>query len=95
MYPVTNGLSAFTDISTPILKQLFSIIRKIDDNTIKNFVYLLSYKNWENVFMEENVNVIYNNFINTYIRIFYASFPLVKITNSQNPKPWLTKGLKV
>ena len=38
--------------------------------------------------MEEDVNIIYNNFVNTYIRIFYASFPLVKIENSQNLKPW-------
>jgi len=68
VYPVTNGLSdhdaqimALTDISTSIPKQSFSLIRKIDDNTIKNFVYLLSYENWENVFMED-VNIIYNNF---------------------------------
>jgi len=58
-------------------------------------VYLLSYENWENVFMEEDVNIIYNNFVTTYIRIFYASFPLVKIKNSQNLKPWLTKGIKI
>ena len=68
MYPVINGFSdhdaqiiALTDISTSIPKQSFSLIRKIDDNTIKNFVYLLSYENWENVFMED-VNIIYNNF---------------------------------
>ena len=41
--------------------------------------------------MEEDVNIIYNNFVNTYIRIFYTSFPLVKIKNVQNSKPWLTK----
>jgi len=72
VYPVINGLSdhdaqiiALTDISTFIPKQSFSLIRKIDDNTLKNFVYLLSYENWKNVFMEEDVNIIYNNFVNT------------------------------
>ena len=82
MYPVINGLSdhdaqiiAVRDISTSIPKQSFSLIIKIDDDTIKNFVYLLSYENWENVFIEEDVNIIYNNFVNTYVRIFYASFP--------------------
>ena len=72
MYPVINGLSdhdaqiiAVRDISTSIPKQSFSLIIKIDDDTIKNFVYLLSYENWKNVFMEEDVNIIYNNFVNT------------------------------
>ena len=83
VYPIINGHSdhdaqiiAFTDTFTPISKQPFSLIRKVDNNTIGNFVHLLSYENWENVFSEENVNVLYNNFINTYLRIFYASFPL-------------------
>ena len=77
VYPFTNGLSdhdaqivTLTDISTPIPEQSSSLIRKVDNNTIRNFVYLLSYENWE------NVNIIYNNFVNTYLRILYASFPL-------------------
>ena len=102
VYPVINGLSdhdaqiiALTDISTSVPKQSISLIRKTDDNTIKSFVYLLSYENCENVFMEEDINIIYNNFVNTYVRIFYESFPLVKIKNSQTLKPWLTKGIKI
>jgi hypothetical protein len=90
VYLIINGLSdhdaqviAFTDNSTPVPKQSFPLIRKVDKNTIRNFVYLLSYENWENVFLEENVNifVIYNNFVNTYLRVFYASFPPVKLKN--------------
>jgi len=80
-----------TDISTPIPEQSFSLFRKVDDNTIRNFVYLLRYENWENVFLEENVNIIYNNFVNNYLRILYASFPFVRLKNLQNSKPWLTK----
>jgi hypothetical protein len=64
-------------------KQSFPLIRKVD-NTIRNFIYLLRYENWEKVFLEEDVNVIYNNFVNSYPRIFYASFPFVKLKNSQN-----------
>ena len=45
--------------------------------------------------MEEEVNIIYNNSVNTYIRIFCTSFPLVKIKNVQNSKPWLTKGIRI
>ena len=54
---------------------------------------MLSYDNWENVFLEENVNTIFNNFINTCI--FCASFPIVKLKNSDKPKPWLIKGIKI
>jgi hypothetical protein len=56
---------------------------------------LLTYEKWENVFLEENVNIIYNNFVNTYLRILYASFPFVRLKNLQNSKPWLTKGIKI
>jgi hypothetical protein len=74
---------AVTDISTPIPKQSFSLTRNVDDNAIRNFVYLLCYENWENVFLEEILNIIYNNFVNTYLRIFYARFPFVKLKTTK------------
>ena len=101
VYPFINGLSnhdaqiiAFTDIFISTTKQTFSSIRKIDSNTINTFVLQLSYENWENVFLEENVNVIFNNFLNTDLKIFYASFPFVKLKKSCKPRPWITKGVK-
>ena len=39
----------------------------------------LSYKNWDNVFnsaSDNDVNAIFNNFLNMHLRIFYCSFPL-------------------
>ena len=52
VYPFTNGLSdhdaqiiTLTGISTPIPEQSFSLIRKVDNNTIRNFIYLLNYEN--------------------------------------------------
>jgi hypothetical protein len=51
VYPVINGLFdhdaqiiALTNISTCIPKQSFSLIRKINDNTIRNFVHHLNYE---------------------------------------------------
>jgi len=102
VYPFTKGLSDYdaqiitlTDISTPIPEHSFSLIRKVYKNTMRSFVYLLSYENWENIFVEENVNIIYYNFENTYPRILYASFPFVRLRHLQNSKPWLTKGIKI
>jgi len=71
------------------------MIRKVDGNTIANFAYLLSYETWEDVFSETEVNTTYNNFLNTYLRIFYASFPMVKVKLSQSIKPWITKGINI
>ena len=67
----------------------------VDNNTVRHFVHLLSYENWKNVFLEENVNIIFNNFINTCLRLLHASFPFVRLRNLQNSKPWLTKGIKI
>jgi hypothetical protein len=39
---------------------------------------LLSYEAWENVFNNNNnndTNTIFNNFLNTVLKIFYASIP--------------------
>jgi hypothetical protein len=45
--------------------------------------------------MEKDVNLLFNNLLNTYLRIFYASFPNIKTKNASNPKPWLTTGIKI
>ena len=45
-------------------------------------------------FLENNVSVIFNNFLNSYLRIFNACFPTIKPHVSQKPKPWLTTGIR-
>jgi hypothetical protein len=40
-----------------------------------------------------DVNKIFNSFLNTYLRIFYASILLKKINNKINT-PWITTGIK-
>jgi len=35
----------------------------------------------------------FNSFLNTYLRIFYATFPLKKI-NNETKAPWITVGIK-
>ncbi len=56
---------------------------------------LLSYENWDSVFMNDNINIIYNNFLNSYLRIFYACFPIKKQLISVKPKPWITSGIRI
>jgi len=53
---------------------------------------LLSYENWDDVFIEKNVNILFNNFLTTFLKIFYSSFPIKKSHYSYSKKPWLTRG---
>jgi len=69
-------------------------IIKFNKFSISQFALNLSYENWDNIFIKQNVNIIFNNFLNTYLRIFISSFPLQKIYSTQNNKPWITTGIK-
>jgi hypothetical protein len=55
-----------------------------------DFDIKLSYELWEDIFAEKNVNTAFNNFLNTYLRIFYSSFPLKKVYFKSYNKAWLT-----
>ena len=102
VYPLINGLSDH-DAQVIKLSNLFNInpknhytfTRRIDSNSTWTFIDLLSYENWEEVFLEDNVNIIFNNFLNTYLRIFNASFPVVKSKESTKSNPWLTTGIRI
>jgi len=50
------------------------LIRNINRLTIVDFQIQFSYENWENVFSEKDVNSAFNNFLNTYLRLFNSSF---------------------
>jgi len=76
VHPLINGLSdhdgqiiTFSNIFYSVPRHIFSIARKINIHTIRNFTLLLSYENLEDVFLEKDVNIIFNNFLNTYLRI--------------------------
>jgi hypothetical protein len=77
---------------------LVRIGRYYDDSSIREFKLNLSYENWENVFNPEcdkDLNVIFNNFLNTYLMIFYSSFPSRKSLVKDTSKGWLTEGILI
>ena len=45
---------------------------------LAEFQKSLSYESWDQVFDGNDDNKIFNFFLNTYLRIFYATFPLKK-----------------
>ena len=58
-------------------------IRKFNKLSISQFAVNLSCKNWDNIFIEDNVNTVFNNFLNTYLRFFNSGFPLQKVHGIQ------------
>jgi len=67
--------------------------RNINKYTMTEFQNSVSYELWDQVFDGNDVNKIFNSFLNTYLRIFYATFPLKKI-NNETKAPWITIGIK-
>jgi hypothetical protein len=92
--PLINGVFDYdaqiitlSNIFISIPRHVFFYTKKTDNNSVTKFTFLLSFENWEDVFLEENVSIIFNNFLNTYLRIFCASFPITKSQNSYKSKP--------
>jgi hypothetical protein len=84
--PLINGLSdhdgqliILNNIKNKPYEHRSYFTRKINRYTIADFQIKLSYETWDSVFNGEDVTVIFNSFLNTYLRIFYSSFPLTKI----------------
>jgi len=100
--PLPNGLSdhdaqilILPDIKIQNLKAHHYTKRLINEFTISEFKLNLSYESWDEIFTEENVDSVFNSFLNTYLRIFYHSFPLKKVYHSQHNKAWITTGIKI
>jgi hypothetical protein len=105
-YPIFNGLSdhdgqliLLDNLMMQTKGKAIRYIRDFCDNNIQDFNIGLSLETWENVFDDSegtDVNQIFNNFHNTFLRIFYSSFPKKKVRISQERhSPWLTKGLRI
>ena len=81
LYPLTNGLSDH-DAQLLILnkgqrkeKECYTYIkRKISNYTLADFQLKLSHEMWEQVFDGNDVNKIFNSFLNIFLRIYYSSF---------------------
>ena len=67
----------------------------INECTLSEFQFKLSYESWDSVFNGEDVDTIFNEFINTYLRVFHHSFPCKRFSSNQNMKPWISRGIIV
>ena len=72
----------------------YSLKRIVNEKTIANFQLNLSYESWIEIFSETDVNIMFNKFLNTYLRCYNHSFPKQKryISNT-SPNKWITKRI--
>jgi hypothetical protein len=100
--PIINGLSDH-DVQLLIIITShphvrihnFKMTRNINKYTVYDFIANLSYESWDSVFSGKDVNTMYNSFLNTYLRIFYSSFPLKKVTTrNKHDNSWINLGIK-
>jgi hypothetical protein len=102
VHPLINGISdhdaqviKIANLLNTNPKTHYTFTRRIDNNTSCSFIEGLSYESWEEVFLEDDVNTIFNKLLNTYLRIFNASFPIVKSKETTKSNRWLTTGIKI
>jgi hypothetical protein len=101
VYPMNNGLSDHEEqlliiktICLQVCKYKISTRRMFSNQSLLNFKMQLSFETWDDVFSGNNVDIIFNCFLNTYLRIFNSSFPLKKITISNlKTNNWITQGI--
>ena len=99
--PHLNGLSdhdaqVLILLDEPIPSQLPQTVLARSFNQVNTMTFLnyLSYENWEDVFNESDTNLIFNNFLNTFLRGFNHSFPIHRKYVKKSAKPkWITKGI--
>jgi len=79
--PHINGLSdhdaqilTIFNFFVPIVNSDSYYIRSINRNTIAEFQLQLSWERWDEVFIKNDVNSIFNNFLNIYLRYYHSSF---------------------
>jgi len=100
LYPFINRLSDH-DAQLLILsngekkeKECHTYIkRKINKYTIADFQLKLSHETWACVFGGNDVNKIFNSFLNIFLRIYYSGFPLTQVKNKMNQNSWITPGI--
>jgi hypothetical protein len=52
-------------------------------------------ESWEDIFRGSDTNVIFNNFLNIYLKIFNACVTKSKHNSAYRYNPWITRGMKI
>jgi hypothetical protein len=69
--------------------------RTFDKNSLNDFLNKLSYERWDTTFSSGDINTMFNAFLDTYLKIFYSSFPPKKIQLTPKRNDWITSGIRI
>jgi hypothetical protein len=102
VYPCIDSLSdhdaqlmVLHDIVNMTCEKHSFLCRRFNEEAISDFNIKLSYESWEDVISYNDVNMSFNKFLNTYLTIFYSSFPTRAVYNLSISKAWLTQGIRI
>ena len=102
VHPLINGMSdhdaqiiVLHDIIIQNESKYFCFTRKFNKSLVLDFNIKLMYEPWDSIFSYNDVNLSFNNFLNTYLRIFHSSFPVKKTHYTSHRRAWLTQGIKI
>ena len=70
-------------------------VRNINSSTIYEYQSKLNLESWEDIFEGSDTNVIFNNFLNIYLKIFNACFTKSKRNSACRYNPCITGGIKI
>jgi hypothetical protein len=100
--PLVNGLSdhdaqllVMENVIMPAQELTSFYIRNFNDHSIHDFLLQLSMENWEDVFTGNNLNIIFNKFLDTYLKIFNTCFTKKTLHPMHKYNPWITRGIKI
>jgi len=85
-----NGLS-YHDVQLLILNKITvrphtqynTLIRTLDKDSLNDFLNKLSYDRWDTTFCGEYINIMFNTFLDTYLKFFYSCFPKSNTTHTK------------
>ena len=103
--PLYKGLSdhdaellIINDVNLQLQNHHIYIIRNINNYSVEEFKTRLSYESWDSIFGyngDIDVDIVFKSFLNNYLRIFYTSFPPLKIIERSNNKSWIIPGIRI
>jgi hypothetical protein len=70
-------------------------VRNFSTTSRNEFLIQLSYETWDNVFVDQDIDIIFNSFLNTYLKIFNCTFPKKLVMNNTKHNPWMTRGIRI
>ena len=95
--PIINGLldhdAQLITLNTISLKspiEHFKQTRIYDENSINDFLNKLSQEIWEITFSSEDLNSMFNAFLDTFLKIFDSGFPKKKKKYHNSPQIEMT-----